>query len=121
MARPSIPSWRAIASAVTAWSPGRRAERLGRAEALHDCVRAGEDLRAEREDGRDHGREPGRDRGDREGDRTREDDRERVAAREVEQHRQRYGEAGDQQNLIRQLRSWRVNGVSVSSSMAGGA
>ena len=43
----------------------RRAERLGRAEPLHDRVRLREHLRAEREDRRHDRRQPGRDRRDR--------------------------------------------------------
>ena len=62
----------------------RRAERLHRAQPLHDRALGGERLRPQREHGRDDRGEAGRDRGDREADPDQEELVEVVAANEPE-------------------------------------
>ena len=82
----------------------RRAERLGRAQPLHDGVRLRERLRAHREDRGHHGGQAGRDRRDGECDRGEEDRVLKLSPRDMlSDDRDDERGAGDDEDLARQL------------------
>ena len=81
---------------------GRGAERLDRAEPLHDGAGLGQRRRAGGEDGRHDGGQAGRDRGNRERHGGQEHDVERLVALQAEPDGDRQRDAGDHEDLVRQ-------------------